>query len=366
MIMSKHYLVNVLHETFFKLLRSSMYILIGFVRSNLWLLGSLFITNVTISCIILSKGGYVVSEMLYILETVLLPIFIMIILGFILQHKFDLDLNTLAKLNIYVFVPGFIFVKFYKTHFALSLLFYIVVFFVLYIIVLYIIGRLLAKFSKGDKGEVTTLTNSVLFFNSGNYGVPVNDLVFKGDPLAMSVQVLVLSMQNIFTFSYGVFAIQSLRIGKLKALLGYFKMPVLYALLLAIILNYAHVPIPKFIWTPANYVADAMIAIALLMLGAQIARIKFSFKWSAAYAFIFVRLVIGPIIAWGIIELMGLEGVIAQALFITSAMPTSVNSSVIAQEYDNHPELAAEIVFLSTLLSSVTVVVVIYCSKLLF
>ncbi|RIO77638.1 AEC family transporter, partial [Staphylococcus gallinarum] len=56
------------------------------------------------------------SEMLYILETVLLPIFIMIILGFILEHKFDLDLNTLAKLNIYVFVPGFIFVKFYKTH----------------------------------------------------------------------------------------------------------------------------------------------------------------------------------------------------------------------------------------------------------
>ena len=74
------------------------------------------------------QRGYVVSEMLYILETVLLPIFIMIILGFILQHKFDLDLNTLAKLNIYVFVPGFIFVKFYKTHFALSLLFYIVVF----------------------------------------------------------------------------------------------------------------------------------------------------------------------------------------------------------------------------------------------
>jgi len=61
-----------------------------------------------------------------------------------------------------------------------------------------------------------------------------------------------------------------------------------------------------------------------------------------------------------------IEGIIAQTLFIASAMPTSVNSSVIAQEYDNYPELAAELVFLSTLLSSITVVVVIYASKLLF
>ena len=43
----------------------------------------------------------------------------------------------------------------------------------------------------------------------------------------MSVQVIMLSLQNIFTFSYGIFSIQSLQIGKLKAMLGYFKMPVL-------------------------------------------------------------------------------------------------------------------------------------------
>ncbi|OIS38309.1 permease [Staphylococcus cohnii] len=306
------------------------------------------------------------SEMAYILQSVLLPIFIMIALGFILQKKFTLDLKTLAKLNIYVFVPGFIFVKFYKTNFELRLLLYIVVFFIIYIIFLYIVGKVLTLVNKRDKGEATTLTNSVLFFNSGNYGVPVNDLVFKGDPLAMSVQVIVLSLQNIFTFSYGIFAIQSAQIGKLKAMLGYFKMPVLYALLFAIILNYADIPIPEFIWTPANYVADAMIAIALIMLGAQIANINFTFKWSLSYIFIFVRLVIGPVIALIIIKIMGIEGVIAQTLFIASAMPTSVNSSVIAQEYDNHPQLAAELVFLSTLLSSITVVVVIYASKLLF
>lgn len=305
-------------------------------------------------------------EMYYILQNILLPIFIMVLLGFVLQKKFTLDLNTLAKLNIYVFVPGFIFVKFYQTDFALKLLLYIVIFFIIYIFILYIIAEVLTRLGKMERGKATTLKNSTFFFNCGNYGVPVNDLVFKGDALAMSVQVIMLSLQNIFTFSYGIFSIQSLQIGKLKAMLGYFKMPVLYALVLALIFNYNDIPIPKFVWTPANYVADAMIAIALILLGGQIAKINFSLKWSSAYIFILIRLDAGPLIALVIIKLMGIDGIVGQALFITSAMPTSVNSSVIAQEYDNYPEMAAQLVFLSTLFSALTVAITIYFSHMLF
>nr|WP_263314620.1 AEC family transporter [Mammaliicoccus sp. Marseille-Q6498] len=306
------------------------------------------------------------NEMLFILKNVLLPIFIMISLGYVLQKRVKLDLSTLAKLNINVFVPGFIFTKFYKANLAMNILLYIVIFFILYIAILYIIAYFTSKFQKLDKAKATTLNNSVLFFNSGNYGAPVNDLVFKSDPLAMSVQVIVLTLQNIFTFTYGVFAIQSVQIGKLKALLNYFKMPIIYALLLAIILNYNNIRIPDFLWTTVSYLSDAMIAIALLLLGAQIANIKLSFKWTNSYFYIFIRLIVGPIIAFAIIKIMGLDGVIAQTLFIASAMPTSVNSSVIAQEYNNYPELAAEIVFLSTLFSAVTVVIVIYLSHIVF
>src|SRR5699024_794600 len=150
------------------------------------------------------------TELMLILKNILLPIFIVMFIGYILQIKFKLDLNTLAKLNIYLLVPGFIFVKLYETHFIGKLFFYIIIFLISYI---------LARVLKYDKAKRTTLTNSVLFFNSGNYGVPVNDLVFKGDPLAMSVQVLILTMQNIFTFTYGIFSLQSLQVGKLKALL---------------------------------------------------------------------------------------------------------------------------------------------------
>lgn len=305
-------------------------------------------------------------ELIHILKNILFPVFIIMGIGYFIQKKFQLNLDTLAKLNIYFLVPGFIFVKLYSTQFSGDVFLYVIIFFIIYVVILFLISKGVVLLQGLNPAKSTTVSNGVIFFNSGNYGVPVNDLVFRGDPLAMSIQVIVLTMQNILTFTYGIFALQSLKIGKLNALLGYFRMPILYALAAAVIMNYFDIPVPEFIWIPANYIADAMIAIALILLGAQVSRIKLKWEWSSTYIHILLRLVIGPLIALVIIWMMNLDGVIAQALFIASAMPTSVNSSVIAQEYDNYPELAAQIVLYSTILSAVTVTGVIYLSNILF
>src|SRR5699024_4293690 len=116
--------------------------------------------------------------------------------------------------------------------------------------------------------------------------------------------------QNIFTFTYGIFSLQSLQVGKLKALLGYFKMPIIYALLAGVLLNYYEISVPQFIWTPMNYISEAMIVLALVLLGAHIAQIKFKFECSYFYIYIILRLVIGLIIALIIIKLINIEVII--------------------------------------------------------
>jgi len=143
-------------------------------------------------------------------------------------------------------------------------------------------------------------------------------------------------------------------------------MPVLYAMLAGVLLNAYNVPIPSFVWVPANYIADSMIALALFTLGAQVAKIKFMSGLRTVYYSLAIRLVIGPLIALLIIYIFKVEGIVAQALLIGSAMPTSVNSAVIAEEYKNHPDLAAQIVLFSTLLSAITVSLVIFLARFLF
>ncbi|MGN8646452.1 AEC family transporter [Gracilibacillus sp. HCP3S3_G5_1] len=306
------------------------------------------------------------TEFFVIFKDVILPIFILLAIGFYLHLKFTLDISTLAKLNIYFVVPGFIFTRLYEATFSIQLFAHVLGFFLLLVFLLYLTTQLIAKLMKIKGGKRTTFTNSVMFFNSGNYGVPVNDLVFRGDPFAMSIQVIVLTLQNIFLFSYGIFSLRAAKDGKWKAALGYFKMPVLYAMLAGVVLNAWNISIPEPIWVSANYIADAMIALALITLGAQVARMKFRRGLSTVYASITVRLIGGPLVAFLIISLFQLEGMMAQALLIASAMPTSVNSAVIAEEYKSHPDLAAQTVLFSTVASMLTVTCTVYVAQLLF
>ncbi len=316
--------------------------------------------------IIRKIGGGWMLEFFFILKDIILPVFVVLIIGFVIQTKYKLDLQTIAKLNIYIFIPAFIFVKLYSTDISPSIFVNVVLFMLLFVFILYILGFVAGRLMKLDKMKRVTFTNSVIFFNSGNFGVPVNDLVFKSDPFAMSIQVIVLMFQNIFLFSYGVFSLQSLDGGKIKALFAYFKMPVMYAMLLGVLFNWFDVQVTDMVMVPATYLADGMIALALLMLGMQVAEMKLTKGLGTVYVSLIIRLVAGPLIALGIIYTFGISGILAQALFIASAMPTSVNSAVIAQEYKNNPEYAAQIVLFSTLFSAITVSIVIYGGRILF
>lgn len=306
------------------------------------------------------------AELSLILKEIIGPVFVLIILGFIMQIKFKLDLATLAKINIYFLAPGFIFNTLYHAEFSGKFFFSILSFFVLFVFILYLLTKVLGKFINLDSNRQTLFTNSTMFYNSGNYGVPVNALVFQGDPLAMSIQVISLTFQNAFLFSYGVFSLRASSKGSLKALLGYFRMPVFYGLIAGILLNVFNVSLPDLVLVPASYVADAMIAMALLTLGAQVAMIKLTKGLRLVYLSLFIRLICGPLIAYLMIIAFGIEGITAQALFIASAMPTSVNSSVVAQEYSDDPTFATQTVLFSTLASAITVTFVIYLARILF
>nr|WP_133579290.1 AEC family transporter [Aureibacillus halotolerans] len=306
------------------------------------------------------------SQWFTIVSTIIAPVFVLVIIGVILQRKFHLDMYTLSKMNLYLLVPALIFTKLYETAISLHEFFTIAGLTLLSLAILYLVARVITTVFRFSKSMRIAFSNSVIFYNSGNYGVPVNDLVFRSDPYAMSIQVIVLLIQNIVTFSYGIFSLQSSDKSFWQALLSYAKLPVLYAMLAAIALNVTKIDLPLALYTPATYISDAVIAIALITLGCQVAELKLKRNLGKVYGSLSLRLLLGPAIAAGLIYLFQLEGITAQAFFISAAMPTSVNSAIIAQEYNNEPEFSAQTVLASTMLSSVTVSLVIFLSTILY
>ncbi|WP_235678832.1 AEC family transporter [Jeotgalicoccus sp. ATCC 8456] len=109
-----------------------------------------------------------------------------------------------------------------------------------------------------------------------------------------------------------------------------------------------------------------MIGLVLFILGTQIAGIKFKKLRPSAFLATAVKLLIIPAMSLALLMLFNVDDVVAQAIFISTALPSSVNSSVIAQQYSDDPEYAAEIVMMSTIFSAVTVPIIIFIALNVF
>ncbi|MFP5113294.1 AEC family transporter [Bacillaceae bacterium C204] len=301
-----------------------------------------------------------------ILLNVILPVFVLIGAGVFLHRKFKFDMNTLSKLNTYFLMPCVGFVNIYQNNVGGETLLHIIGFLVIQCSCLMILSAIISKIAKFDKGLSSTFKNSVVLNNSGNFGLPVSQLVFQHNPLGASIQIVVMIFQNLLTYTYGLLNSVSVDQRGIKAMKEFLKNPVIYAFILGLILHTLQIKIPTFLWTPIKNTSNAFLAVALVTLGAQSAYIKITRFSLPLFFSLFGRLILSPAVAFIIILTLNLEGTTAQALFIASSFPTSRNSALFALEYGNYPEYAAQVVLLSTILSMVTVTTVVFLSTILF
>ncbi|MEH7416829.1 AEC family transporter [Neobacillus drentensis] len=302
----------------------------------------------------------------HITLNVILPIFVLIGAGILLHRQFKFDMNTLSKLNSYLLMPAVSFTNVYQSTIKGDTLVQILSFLVLQGLCLMIVSTGLSKLAKFESSLSSTFKNSVVLSNSGNFGLPVSQVVFQNNPLGLSIQVVVMVFQNLLTYTYGLFNSVSVDKAKFQSIKAFLKNPVIYAFGIGVFLHAVSIRIPDYIWTPIKNTSNAFVAIALVTLGAQSAFLKISRFSLPLFLSLIGRLILSPCIAFIIILALKLDGTIAQSLLIASSFPTSRNSSLFALEYGNHPEYAAQVVLLSTIFSIMTVTAVIFSAHLLF
>lgn len=302
----------------------------------------------------------------FIILDVILPILILMLIGAILQRKFQFDLKQLSTLITYCLMPAAVFVNIYDIRIEIDLLLQIIYYLMLYSLSLIIVSHLISKILKLEKGESAALKNSISLMNSGNYGLPVSQLIFSHNPVGVSIQIFIVIFQNLLTYSYGIYNLLSATKTIGGIIQSFLRLPVFHALVLGILFQSFAIRIPNSIFLPLNQLANGFVVIALISLGAQLSNIKLKFFHRVITWALIGRLLMGPLVALTMIYLLKIDGIVAQSLFIASSFPTSRNTATIAMEYQIEPELHAQIVLFSTLFSIVTVTVVIYLSYILF
>ncbi|MBP1989202.1 AEC family transporter [Paenibacillus eucommiae] len=300
------------------------------------------------------------SYFFHILYSNVIPLCTMILIGAVLRRAFDLDIKTLSKLNFYIFSPALVFKMLYESIISGSVLMQVLLYFFVSMALLVVVIEITMRIRRYKAGMRSAMRNSVIFYNSANYAIPLNQLVFVGDAFTMSIQIIIMMMQSLLPNTYGIYSVNAHKGSLRSTLRTIFSMPTIYAIPLAFLLRGFAIPIPQPIYISLDYVTDAFIATALITLGVQLGGMKWKIKFPDVLISNFLRLLIGPIIGFLVVLMLGIDGLMAKALILSSAVPTSLNSVLLAVEFDNEPEFASQAILASTIFSIFTVTMVIY------
>lgn len=282
--------------------------------------------------------------------TVVLPVFVLVGVGVAADRAFRLDLPTLSRVCFHVLLPALIFVKLLESTLDLGQARTLVLFSLAQLAVLLPLGYLL--FARLPASRRTVMALATAFFNCGNFGIPVAELAYPG--LGAGVMAVVLMTQNFVTFSVGISLVEGQRRGLGGVLLGLLRMPVLHAIVLAVALRVLRGEVPGPLRDPLRYLSDGLIPLALFTLGVQLSRSRPGRALGAIGVLAVTRLLLSPLIAWGLVRLFGLHGPVAAILIVAGGLPVAVNVYIIAAEYDLDADLASQAVFWTTALSAVT------------
>ncbi|MEA2710956.1 MAG: malate permease [Phycisphaerales bacterium] len=317
-----------------------------------------------------------------ILLDVLAPILLMIGVGALLRWKFQIDLGTLSKLNLYLFVPAFVFDKVSTSTLSWAQMGGVVTISIVQVVTLGLIVFGVGRLFRVSRKTLAAIALAVMFYNSGNYGLPLAELAFpqhSGVSMPHSaakdggaVQAFVLMTQNILTYTLGLAIAAMAHPGGVgKSLLRIGRLPMLPMLAAALLARWwlqggddRHLPI--FLSKTASYLADGLVPIALVTLGAQLASNPRWPRWKPVSLVLVLRLLFGPVqmalllfgfhlIGWPALDLWGASGWPAELMILTAGVPTAVGTLLLTLELDGDSDLAADCVFWTTVFSCVTI-----------
>lgn len=312
----------------------------------------------------------------------MIPIFLLLGTGVLLDIKFKLDVYTLSKLNFYIFLPTFIFHRLYEAHFSMATV-EIVLCAIMVVLANYLVASIVGLLAGYDLPKRATLRNVVMFNNCGNMGVALAVFVFSNVPYIINGQtpyldqavLSVVSIMLIQTITSNTFGFYQAGLGRLKpkaALSLVFHMPLVYAVILSLGLKFLNIDIQNlFIYKPISIFSNAFVGIAMIALGIQCHRTPLNFFKKDVLLASFLRLIVGPILAIATVLLFiqfygPMNSISAQAIVITYSVPTAINMALIAMEMKNNEAYATQCVMGSTVISALTMPIFIMIAYYLF
>jgi len=293
-----------------------------------------------------------ISELLSVFANNILPIILLSGAGFTLAKLLHVDSRSLGRVVFYVFSPLLIFNLLLNNQLQLKEAGTVILFTVCIVSTMGVITYLLGSLLKIERHILMTILITSMFANTGNYGLPLVSFAFGENALPYAAIYFVTT--TFLFFSVGVFLASLGHMNVRDAALGLFKIPSLYAVLLAMIINLFQWKLPTPILRTVDLAAGGSIPLMLILLGVELSRVEVSANLRALQLSVALRLLVAPLIGLLIATLFGLQNPVRGAVVTQASMPSIVSSAVLAMEYQLDSKFVTAVIFISTLLSPLT------------
>ena len=289
---------------------------------------------------------------------VLFPVFFIIGIGYYIGKK-DPKFNTQFITNLAgtIGTPAMIFYTITTTGVTLEIFIEYFIYAVIILGAFAFVGFFFLIFLKKD--PITELP-PLFLPNTGNMGVPI--CLFAYGTAGLGVASAIASVIILFHFTIGIFLAS-----KKFSLSILIKNGPIYGIIAAVMFLYFDWDVPGYLENTTFLLTYTTIFLVLMALGVALTRLKVV-SWTHAAILGAVRVILGPLIGFALINFLGLTGFMAGVLLIQSAMPSAVLTYLVGSMYSKKRAVdnIASVIVSSTLMSFVTVPIVVFISLKFF
>jgi predicted permease len=292
------------------------------------------------------------NDLFSVFASDLLPIFVIAGAGFALARWLNASVVTLTHIVFYALLPCFAFRLLISSvatgrQFGLMVLLALLV-----MLAMAAVGALLSRALRLSRAESAVFLLVVMFSNGGNYGLPVVSFAFGEE--ALSYGTVFFLTGSVLTNTVGAFLAAAGRRSLRTAATSVLKMPAIYGMVAAGVVLATGITVPTPLLRPVTMLSDAALPLMILVLGMQLERASAPRRPALVAAAVCVSLLVAPLVALGLTSIFDVTGAARQAVVVLSSMPVAVATTILAVEFDASPDFVTSAVFLSTLLSPIT------------
>jgi hypothetical protein len=282
----------------------------------------------------------------------LLPILLICACGFLLGKYLHIDARSVGRVSFYIFSPILVFQLMIHNQLPGTEIVKVSLLAIGVMTssgVLALAGGWLLHL---ERPALVAVVLTSLFANNGNYGLSLVSFAFGQQALAHSTIYFVTTA--VFFNTVGVVIASLGHLNLKQALLGLLRVPTVYALALALVVMEFKLTLPVPIDRAVTLMSGATIPLLLVLLGLELSKVTWNNNLRALGLVAAIRLIASPFIGLALAGLFGMKGAALQGSAVEAAMPPAINNAVLASEYKLDTSLTAAVIFVSTILSPLT------------